>query len=74
MLGFTGKLCIHPKQVGTANDYLSPGAENIAWAHQVIAAAGNGSVTVHNGQMIDRPVVLRAQAILARASRSAPNG
>jgi citrate lyase subunit beta / citryl-CoA lyase len=68
-LGFTGKLCIHPRQVGTANEYLSPSAADITWAHQVIAAAGDGSVTVLDGQMIDRPVVLRAEAVLARAAR-----
>jgi citrate lyase subunit beta/citryl-CoA lyase len=73
MLGLTGKLCIHPSQVGTANEYLSPAAADITWARQVIASAGDGSVTVLDGQMIDRPVVLRARAILARASHSASN-
>jgi citrate lyase subunit beta / citryl-CoA lyase len=70
-LGFTGKLCIHPSQVGVANGYLSPSASAVTWARQIIAAAGDGSVTVLDGQMVDRPVVLRAQAILARASHSA---
>jgi citrate lyase subunit beta/citryl-CoA lyase len=68
-LGFTGKLCIHPGQVARANEYLSPAAADITWAHQVITAAKDGSVTVLDGQMIDRPVVLRAEAILARAAR-----
>jgi citrate lyase subunit beta/citryl-CoA lyase len=71
-LGFTGKLCIHPSQVGAANGYLSPSASDVTWARQVIAAAGDGSVTVADGQMVDRPVVLRAQAILARASQPRP--
>ena len=70
-LGFTGKLCIHPGQVAVANEYLSPSAAETAWAGQVVAAAGDGSVTVIDGQMIDRPVVLRARAILARAGRPA---
>jgi citrate lyase subunit beta/citryl-CoA lyase len=65
-LGFTGKLCIHPSQVAVANECHSPSAADTAWARQVVAAAGDGSVTVIDGQMIDRPVVLRAQAVLAR--------
>jgi citrate lyase subunit beta / citryl-CoA lyase len=74
MLGFTGKMCIHPRQVGVANKYLSPSAAEVAWARQVIAAAAGGSVTVRDGQMIDRPVVLRAQAIAARAARFGQEG
>jgi len=65
-LGFTGKLCIHPRQVDVANRACTPSPGEIEWARGVLAAA-DGSVTVHNGQMIDRPVVLRARAILARA-------
>jgi citrate lyase subunit beta / citryl-CoA lyase len=67
-LGFTGKLCIHPRQIAVANQLLSPSDADITWASQIVAAARDGSVTVRDGQMIDRPVVLRAQALLARAS------
>lgn len=67
-LGFTAKLCIHPRQVAIANQLLTPSEADLEWARQVIAAAQYGAVTVRDGQMIDRPVVLRAQAILARAS------
>lgn len=70
-LGLTGKLCIHPGQVAAANECLSPSDADIRWARQVTSAAGGGAVTVHDGQLIDRPVVLRAQAILARAARPA---
>lgn len=74
MLGFTGKLCIHPRQVAMANERLSPAAADIAWARQVVAAAEGSSVTALDGQMIDRPVLLRAQAVLTRASRLAQEG
>jgi citrate lyase subunit beta/citryl-CoA lyase len=67
-LGFTGKLCIHPRQIAVTNQLLSPSDADITWASQIVAAARDGSVTVHDGQMIDRPVVLRTQALLARAS------
>jgi citrate lyase subunit beta/citryl-CoA lyase len=66
-LGFTAKLCIHPRQVAIANQRLAPSEADIEWARQVIAAAQDGAVTVCDGQMIDRPVVLRAQAVVARA-------
>ncbi|GAA1977081.1 CoA ester lyase [Amycolatopsis minnesotensis] len=66
-LGFTGKLCIHPDQVRPANAALTPSDREIGWARRVLEVAVDGSVTVADGQMIDRPVVLRARAILARA-------
>jgi citrate lyase subunit beta/citryl-CoA lyase len=68
-LGFTAKLCIHPSQVAVANQQLAPSQPDPKWARQVIDLAQGGSVAVRNGQMIDRPVVLRAQAILAPAER-----
>ncbi len=69
-MGFGGKLCIHPSQVAPVNQAFSPSAKEIAWAEQVIeasAAAGDGAVNM-GGQMIDRPVLLRAQRILDLAS------
>ncbi|MBP2329263.1 citrate lyase subunit beta/citryl-CoA lyase [Kibdelosporangium banguiense] len=69
-LGFTGKLCVHPRQLNAANQRLTPSHQRVEWAHAVIDAAAGGAVTVHNGHMIDRPVVLRAQAILAAAKQT----
>jgi citrate lyase subunit beta / citryl-CoA lyase len=66
-LGFTGKLCIHPRQVAVANDCLTPSDEEIEGARQTVATAPDGAATRRDGQMIDHPVVLRAKAILARA-------
>jgi citrate lyase subunit beta / citryl-CoA lyase len=68
-LGFTGKLCIHPRQVAPANECLTPSDADLEWARQVVAVGQSGSASVCDGQMIDRPVVLRAEAILAHASR-----
>lgn len=68
-LGFGGKLCIHPKQVSVVRDGFAPGAEEIAWARQVLEAAaqaGGGAVAV-DGRMVDKPVMLRAEAILREA-------
>lgn len=71
-LGFTGKLCIHPRQVDAANRRFTPSADEVDWAQSVLTATTDGSVTVHDGQMIDQPVFLRASAILARARARSP--
>lgn len=69
-LGFGGKLCIHPRQVSVVNRSFSPTAEDIDWAQRVLAAASQsqGAAVTLDGQMIDKPVVSRAHAILNRAS------
>lgn len=65
--GFTAKLCIHPKQVALIRQALMPGAQEVEWARRVIAAAGAGRGAVQvDGKMVDRPVLLKAQAILDR--------
>ncbi|MFO1396719.1 MAG: CoA ester lyase [Burkholderiales bacterium] len=66
--GFTAKLCIHPRQVALAKALLQPGADEIAWARKVVAAAAAGGNAIQvDGRMVDRPVVQRAQSLLARA-------
>lgn len=67
-LGFGAKLCIHPRQVQAVNAGLSPGEPEIAWAEQVIAAAAasQGAAVSVDGKMVDRPVILRAEALLRR--------
>lgn len=67
-LGFTGKLCVHPRQVATANRGLAPSASEVDWARDVLAHAGDGSVAVAGGEMVDKPVEARARAILDRAN------
>ena len=68
-LGFGGKLCIHPRQVAAVRAGFAPTAEQVAWAQRVLqaaAAAGGGAVAL-DGRMVDKPVVLRAEAILRDA-------
>lgn len=68
-LGFGGKLCIHPKQVAGVRAGFAPAEAELAWARRVLAAAqtsGGAAVTV-DGKMVDRPVLLRAEAILREA-------
>lgn len=69
-LGFGGKLCIHPRQVAVVNQCFTPDANEVAWARRVVAAnaAAGGAAVAVDGKMVDKPVVLRAQAILAEAA------
>jgi citrate lyase subunit beta/citryl-CoA lyase len=65
-LGFGAKLCIHPAQVDAVNRSFSPSPAEIDWAQRVLAAAtsANGSAFAVDGKMVDKPVVLRAEAIV----------
>lgn len=71
-VGFTAKLCIHPRQVEAVRRAMAPGEAEIAWARRVVAVARTaggdavGAVQV-DGRMVDRPVLLKAQSILDRA-------
>lgn len=67
-LGFGGKICIHPKQVKPVNRGFSPSKEEVAWAERVIQAAEtttSGAIQI-DGELIDRPVIERAKAVLER--------
>ncbi len=70
-MGFTGTLCIHPKQVVASNAVYSPSSEEIALAKEIVAAydaalrEGRGAFALH-GRMIDAPVADQARATLAR--------
>lgn len=66
-LGFSGKLCVHPTQVPAIHRGFAPRPEQVAWARSVVDAVDDG-VAVIDGAMVDRPVLVRARAILARAS------
>jgi citrate lyase subunit beta / citryl-CoA lyase len=73
-MGFTGCLCIHPKQVTAANRAHSPTDAEIALAREIIEAfetavkEGRGAFALH-GRMIDAPIAEQARATLARAAR-----
>ncbi|MFX9653435.1 CoA ester lyase, partial [Acinetobacter baumannii] len=64
-MGFGGKLCIHPKQIAPTLAGFQPPQKDIDWATR-IANSGDGAVSV-DGMMVDAPVRLRAQRILAAA-------
>ena len=65
-LGFGGKLCIHPRQVAPVRAAFRPTELQAAWARSIIAtyeAGSNGAIRSAGGELIDMPVLRRAQAI-----------
>jgi len=72
--GFRGSACIHPNHVKILNEEFGPKPEEIEWAHRVIdvyekaKAEGRASVQL-DGKMIDIPIVIRAERVLAEAKR-----
>jgi citrate lyase beta subunit len=68
-LGFDGKWCIHPAQIGIVNEVFSPTEREVEWAKKVVAAyeeanaAGSGSVSV-DGQMVDAASIRMARTTL----------
>ncbi|MFK0092183.1 HpcH/HpaI aldolase/citrate lyase family protein [Pseudomonas sp. NPDC090592] len=72
-LGFTGKLCVHPRQVAPVRRAYLPTEDEIAWATAIVQRASDSNVATIDGQMIDRPVVLRAEQILAQAAHATLN-
>jgi citrate lyase subunit beta / citryl-CoA lyase len=68
--GFTGKMAIHPDQVPVINAAFTPSAGAVAQAEAIVAAfaaAPDVGVVGIGGIMYDKPHLLRARALLARA-------
>lgn len=66
--GFTGKIAIHPAQVGPINEGFRPTPEEVAFARRVVAAfeanPGIGTVGL-DGKMLDMPHLRQARRVLA---------
>lgn len=71
-LGFDGKTVIHPNQIDIVNALFTPSEKEIRHAVRVMEAIedgkrqNKGAVSL-DGNMVDLPVVLRAQNVLALA-------
>lgn len=64
-LGFSAKVCLHPRQVPAVNAAFTPSAADLQWARDVLAAVGDGSVGVLNSQVVGKPIIDRAQRMLS---------
>lgn len=74
-LGFDGKSLVNPRQIPMVNQVYEPTkteilkAQNVIHAIEAAKAKGSGVISM-NGQMVDRPVVLRAQRVMQLAKAS----
>ena len=68
--GFTGKLAIHPAQVGPINAAFTPSTEELAHAQAIVAAfeaLPDAGVLSVGSKMVDRPHLIQARRVLARS-------
>ena len=68
-LGFTGKLLVHPAQVGPVAQGFHPSEAGLEWAKRVLTADSSTGATSIVGTMVDAPVLLRARQLLSCAAR-----
>jgi citrate lyase subunit beta/citryl-CoA lyase len=69
-LGYDGKMAIHPGQVAVIHEAFAPSEEQVTWARRVLAASeerGDAGVIRVDGEMIDAPLLSRAERVLERA-------
>jgi len=74
-LGFYGKSAIHPRQLDTLHQVFTPTADEIEWAHSVLAgfdAAGGAGFALPTGEFVDLPVADRARRLLEIAGSRVP--
>ena len=68
VLGFDGKMAIHPAQIAPIQAAFRPSADQVAWARRVVERldASASGVAEIDGHMLDRPHLLAAQRLLSR--------
>jgi len=70
-MGFSGKLAIHPKQIGPLLEIFTPTAAELERAAGIVAAyeKAGGNVVEYQGKMVEGPIVKSAQRLLALARK-----
>ena len=69
-MGYGGKIAIHPDQVAIIHEVFTPTPSEVGWAMRVIATFRdnpNAGVLTLDGKMLDRPHLVLAQRLMARA-------
>jgi citrate lyase subunit beta / citryl-CoA lyase len=71
-LGFTSKSTFNPRQVEMINEIFSPSPEDIDYARRLVAAFDEGKARgdasiAFGGQLVDLPILMRAERILEDA-------
>lgn len=71
-LGFDGKSVINPRQIPLVNGIYAPSkaeiqqAKGVIWAIREAESKGSGVISL-NGKMVDKPIVERAERVIALA-------
>lgn len=71
-LGFDGKSVINPRQIPLVNGIYAPSkaeiqqAKEVTWAIREAESKGSGVISL-NGKMVDKPIVERAERVIALA-------
>ena len=71
-MGYSGKQIIHPTQIDVVHQVFAPAQHEIDWAEGLLVAyeehqkSGTGAFT-YMGRMIDRPLFLQAQNVIAKS-------
>jgi len=74
VLGFQGKLCIHPDHIAAINTAYTPTPEQVEKARRILEAfaeaeaSGSAAIRV-DGLMVDYPIVVQARRVLEAAQR-----
>lgn len=65
-MGFGGSLCIHPTQLEVVHEVFMPKPTDLEWAQRIVDAAQKfGSAVFQlDGEMVDKPVIDHAYAVL----------
>lgn len=77
-MGFSGRSAIHPRQLAIINDIFTPSEDERRWAQEVLEAArqahaeGRAVAVTRSGELVDRPIRLRAAAILGFSAWGLP--
>ncbi len=65
-IGYTGKICLHPRQVTLAHETFTPTDTEVGHARALLRAGADG-VGVVDGQMVDAVHLRMARTVLRRA-------
>jgi citrate lyase subunit beta/citryl-CoA lyase len=68
-MGLDGKLLIHPAQLAPVRAAFAPTEQQVAYARRIVEAARHANPAVLDGTMIDPPIIIAAERLLARAER-----
>ena len=70
-LGYACKAAIHPAQVPTLHRAFAPEPDQVRWAQAVVEAQAQAATGafLFEGKLVDAPILVRAERILALAAR-----